>query len=381
MGVDFSQIGSNYVQHPYTLRNIVTSLVLSSSKFPEIGAWNPARDREFKERFISLEFEQMTITSALASLQTALALKLGSKTTFPILTRIDRLSSHTSVSGIANLISLTVRDSISFDDFLDGILEIAPNLPRTEVSRAVEWVAFFRHFLDYPCDSTRLAKTVNFLVDRLAEQTSDGNLELSIDDECALVMALVSSSDFTSEQSNNALRASLKSIQQFLGSQTAPEQISLRLRASVSVALVREVLPNPVEEVKAGLLHIALDDRDWRRKVEPIMAAASSTSLSEQVNFLTQQNSNLRNELKDKHSIWALGAVFSWMLWLGVTTSLFVAWLQIFRFEAFASIFAIPLGLAALWVVGRLMLVLDRNRLTPRWLSILIKRVPWFKSR
>jgi hypothetical protein len=94
---------------------------------------------------------------------------------------------------------------------------------------------------------------------------------------------------------------------------------------------------------------------------------------------MQDKNTTIRLDMERRQNLWFLGSVIAWAGTVGLSGALVFAWLQIFQFEAVADILALPLGLGALWISYQALMWLDRNSITPRWASRLLRRAPWFK--
>lgn len=378
--LDFSQIGSNYARHPYILRNIVTSMSYASNRFPSIRAWNPKEDREFKNRFKSLEFSGMTITSALASLQTALSLNLEKQTISSILKKIKGLSKEMKDSHLALAIVSVVEGRTSFNDFLQSMKDKSSELSHQDTVNTLEWFAFFGHLHELDSNAEFGVEAVLAVLERLEQTTVEISDEKSVDESWSVAMAILLYPERLKLSCHASLENSLSSLQRFLAASSSTEQLGLRLRAAMCLSVAKQLIPNPVEELRANLYRFTRSSRTFVAPSKSNVEDSRFTRFSEQTAFMTEKNSELRNELRDRRPVWWLGAMTAWLISIGISLSVIFGWLQIFRFEALADIFAIPLGVAALWIFQRLLKLLDGNGLTPKWLSVFLNRIPWFQK-
>jgi len=380
-GMDFSSIGPNFVTQPYPLRNIVQSLTYLATSFPMRNFWDPRLDSHFKEKFVSLEFSNMTVTSAFASLQTTICLSLGEKTSEPITKRIRGLLSQSVEDALfEDLIEVTEK-VIPLDKWLVRVAESAHEISGPVCVRLMEWTGFLIHNMNLPADDVLLASANQALITKVFLSKEWPDELLSIEGVCSLVSAISAESSLLSEQKLTIFRLGLLRLRRFLELSQAPSQMTLRVRSATSVVMAEQRFPDLVGQTFDALSRSFLGE--FSRSSSGVgtfpRGKGSYSQLSEQVKLMQDKNTTIRLDMEKRQNLWFLGSVIAWAGTVGLSGALVFAWLQIFQFEAVADIFALPLGLGVLWISYQALMWLDRNSITPRWASRLLRRAPWFK--
>lgn len=376
-GLELSEIGLSFVTQPYPLRNLVESLSYLAATFPEAGFWDPAKDEEFRARFKSLEFSNMTATSALASLQTAVCLRLPARVQEQISKRVRALLGDSTEDRLFLQLLEVIAGKQGFDLWLDEIGKVGTELTPAAAARALEWVGFLIHNAGHQPADESLVSANRALLSTLVPNGDLRQSSLSTEGLSSLIAAIVAQSSL-SEEDNALVRIACNEIREFLRSSDVPEQMSLRVKSASAIAMAERVMPNVTSQLLETLMELAgANDENGGELVRQQRVA----QLGEQLELAQDRLSRSLAEKESRQPVWLLGAVSAWVLALGSWVLLGILWLQIFQFNGLSDIFAVPLGIGALWLAYQVLLLLMRNSLTPPWLNRLIISLPWSRRR